>query len=344
MDDDRGKVASVIPLNLWMTVPSGKLTKSIYVHGLTLRGHRSPYAPPMTPTAASATTQRVLTKQRVFSRATRTAGLTVVVALLAGCGRVDELVYQPPTTPAEWCAQRPCVEVGGVTLAEPWSSALVFALALLWLGVGAYFLITRRGQRSRAWFGASLILGGLAAGSAGISYQALSYELKCAGRDVCALTNGYEIAYSLLQVASMSAMVVAVAYALASAGARRAITVYAVLNLLVYVVVTIAGALMPSAFLLSFELLLLFAVPALVIAAVLAIRRWSEPLARRILWVLVLLVLVQVAYLVYFALGITESLWASGIYFSANDVLHVGMLAWLAVTGWALGPTLRDRP
>ena len=263
---------------------------------------------------------------------------------LAALGRIDELVHQPPTTPTEWCAQRPCVEVGGITLAEPWSSVLVFALALLWLGVGIYFLVSRRGQRSRTWFGVSLILGGLAAGSAGISYQAFSYELKCAGRDLCALTNGFEIAYSLMQVASMSAMVVAVAYALASERARRAITVYAVLNLIVYVAITVAGVVLPSAFLLSFELLLLFAVPALVIAAVLAIRRWQEPLARRILWVLVLLVFVQVAYLVYFALGITESLWASGIYFSANDVLHVGMLAWLAITAGALGPALKDGP
>lgn len=281
--------------------------------------------------------------RRVFLRRTRGAGLVLIAAALAGCGRVDELVYQPPTTPEEWCAQRPCVEVGGVVLAEPWSSTLVFALALLWLGVGVYFLASRRGQRSRMWFGTSLILGGLAAGSAGISYQAFSYELKCAGREVCALTNGYEIAYSLLQVASMSAMVIAVAYALATARARRAITVYAALNLVVYVVVTIVGVVVPSAFLLSFELLLLFAVPALIIAAVLAIRRWSESGARRILWVLVLLVLVQVAYLIYFALGVTESLWSSGVYFSANDVLHVGMLIWLGVTAWALGPTLRDR-
>jgi hypothetical protein len=271
------------------------------------------------------------------------AGLGVIAAMLAGCGRVDELVYQPPTTPAEWCAQRPCVEVGSVVVTEPWSSALVFALALLWLGVGIYFLVSRRGQRSRTWFGVSLVLGGLAAGSAGISYQAFSYELKCAGREVCALTNGYEIAYSVMQVASMSAMVVAVAYALATPRAQRAIAIYAVLNLVVYVAVTLAGIFTPSAFLLSFELLLLFAVPALVIAAVLAIRRWPVPLARRILWVLVLLVLVQVTYLVYFALGITESLWASGIYFSANDVLHVGMLAWLAITAWALGPCLEDR-
>ena len=314
----------------------------IYVVGLTFTESFRPYAPRMACDAE--VFRRRAFSQTTLSQKPRMAGLGVTAAILAGCGRVDELAYQPSTTPAEWCAQRPCVEVGGVTLAEPWSSALVFALALVWLGVGAYFLATRRGQLSRAWFGVSLILGGLAAGSAGISYQAFSYELKCAGRDVCALTNGYEIAYSLLQVASMSAMVVAVAYALAGPRARRAIAVYAVLNLVVYVIVTIIGVMTPSAFLLSFELLLLFAVPALVIAAVLAIRRWSESVARRILWVLVLLVLVQVAYLVYFSLGITESLWASGIYFSANDVLHVGMLAWLVVTVWVLGPALRDRP
>ena len=270
------------------------------------------------------------------------AWLGVAALILSGCG-LDTLLYQPQTTPSQWCAERPCVEVGGLVLTEPWSSVLVFALALLWIGVGIYFLATRRGQLSRAWFGISLVLGGLAAGSAGISYQAFSYELKCAGREYCILTNGYEVAYSLLQVASMSAMVVAVAYAFASARARRGITIYAVLNVVVYAVVTVAGILLPSAFLLSFELLLAFAIPALVIAAVLALRRRSEALARRVLWVLVLLVLVQVAYLVYFALGSTASLWASGIYFSANDVLHVGMLIWLAVTAVALGPTLRDR-
>jgi len=259
-------------------------------------------------------------------------------------GRIDELVYQPPTTPAEWCAQRPCVEVGGIIVAEPWSSALVFALALLWLGVGIYFLASRRGQRSRTWFGASLILGGLAAGSAGISYQALSYELKCAGREVCVLTNGFEIAYSLMQVASISAMVVAVAYALATQRVRHGVTMYAVVNVIVYVGITVAGMLLPSAFLLSFEMLLVFAVPALAIAATLAIRRWSELLARRILGVLVLLVGVQIAYLAYFALGVTESLWASGIYFSANDVLHVGMLIWLGAVWLALRRTLEDRP
>jgi hypothetical protein len=273
----------------------------------------------------------------------RMIGLGVIATALAGCGRIDELTYQPPTTPAEWCAQRPCVEVGGVILTEPWSSALVFALALLWIGIGVAFLATRGGQRSRAWFGASLVLGGIAAGSAGISYQAFSYELKCAGREVCALTNGFEIAYSLLQVASMSAMVIAVAWALSAARARRAISIYAAINVLVYVVVTFFGVLLPSALLLSFEVLLLFAVPALVIVAVLGWRARSQPLGRRILGVLILLVAVQIAYLAYYAAGITEALWASGVYFSANDVLHVGMVIWLVVAGLALWRPLVDQ-
>jgi O-antigen ligase len=59
--------------------------------------------------------------------------------------------------------------------------------------------------------------------------------------------------------------------------------------------------------------------------------------------VLVLLVVVQVAYLAYYSAGITESLWSTGVYFSANDVLHVGMVIWLAVAGLFLWRPLRDR-
>jgi len=284
----------------------------------------------------------MLTLLRVTSR-TRFIPVASLGFLLAGCASVPGLDYSPATTPEQWCDQRPCVEVGSVVVTEPWSSVLVFGLALLWIGLGIAFLVTRDGQRSRAWFGASLVLGGLAAGSAGISYQAFSYELKCAGRDVCALTNGFEIAYSLLQVASMSAMVIAVAWALASPRALRAITAYAVLNVLVYGVVTVAGVLIPSALLLSFDVLLLFAVPALVIVAVLGWGNRGGQLGRRILWVLVLLVVVQVAYLAYYSAGITESLWSTGVYFSANDVLHVGMVIWLAVAGLFLWRPLRDR-
>ena len=271
------------------------------------------------------------------------AGSAVV---LAGCGRLDELVYSPPTTPEQWCDERPCTEVGGAVIDEPFGTALVALLALAWLASGLYFLLTRDSQRSRTWLGIAFVLGGIGAAVAGVSYQAFGYELKCVGYDVCRLTDGWEVAYSVAQAASVSAMLVAVAYACTSGRLRRGVVVYAGLNVAVYLVVTALGVLAPSSLLLSFEVLMLFAVPGIVLVLVLAARharQAEDPLGRRLVVAAVLLVVVQVAYFGYYAAGIGTSLWDSrGISFTANDVLHVGMLFWLGYVVRAVGPLLRD--
>lgn len=266
---------------------------------------------------------------------------------LAGCGRLDELTYDPPVTPVQWCEQRPCVAVGDTIVNEPLGTVLVFTLAALWIGVGVYFLATRRGQNSRTWLGVALALGGLGAAQAGVSYQAFSYELKCAGQEVCRYTNGFEVGYSVTQAWSVSAMLIAVAYACATARPRRLMIGYAVLNALVYCVVAVAGVMQPSKTLLSFEVLMLFALPGIIIVIVVSgmrYRRTRDSCARWILWAAILLVAVQIAYFAYYAAGITQTLWAggSGFYFSENDVLHVGMLAWLVLVAATLGPRLRD--
>ena len=269
---------------------------------------------------------------------------TVLAVLLAGCGRLDELQYSPATTPDQWCQQRPCVEVGDTILNEPLGTVLVFGLALLWLIVGTYFLLTRAGQRSRAWFGLALLLGGVSAALAGISYQALSYVLKCEGLQYCRLTNGFEVGYSLTQAFSVSAMLVAVAYACTTGGTRRGFLTYAGVNAGVYVLVTVIAVMLPSAVLLSFPVLMLFAVPGLVMVIVIAARRRADRMARVILNIALLQILVQAAYFAYYAAGITQTLWddGKGFYFSENDVLHVGTILWLVYVWRALGPLLRD--
>ena len=269
---------------------------------------------------------------------------TVLAVLLAGCGRLDELQYSPATTPDQWCQQRPCVEVGDTILNEPLGTVLVFGLALLWLIVGTYFLLTRAGQRSRAWFGLALLLGGVSAALAGISYQALSYVLKCEGLQYCRLTNGFEVGYSLTQACSVSAMLIAVAYACTTGGTRRGFLTYAGVNAGVYVLVTVIAVMLPSAVLLSFPVLMLFAVPGLVMVIVIAARRRADRMARVILNIALLQILVQAAYFAYYAAGITQTLWddGKGFYFSENDVLHVGMILWLVYVWRALGPLLRD--
>ncbi len=223
----------------------------------------------------------------------------------------------------------------------------MFLLALLWIGVGIHFLQTRRGQLSRTWLGVALVLGGVGAAQAGISYQAFSYALKCAGREYCQLTNGFEIGYSVTQAISVSAMLIAVAYACAIDRLRRALIGYAVINGAVYLLVSIAGVSIPSRTLLSFEILMLFALPGIVLVVLVTGRRYRtsrEAMDRSLLLSALLLVLVQVAYFAYYAAGITQQLWkgGQGFYFSENDVLHVGMIGWLAYLLASVGRHLCD--
>jgi hypothetical protein len=273
------------------------------------------------------------------------AGLAAL--LLAGCGQLDELTYQPETTPEQWCDQRPCVEVGDTILNEPLGTFLVFLLAGLWVASGMYFLRTRRAQRSRQWLGIALILGGIGAALAGVSYQAFSYELKCAGLDLCRLTNGWEVGYSLIQACSASALLIAVAHACTTDRLRRGLIIVATADVAVYLVITIVGVLMPSATLLSFTVLMLFALPVIVITIVVAGLRYRatrDPMDRSLVTAALLLVLVQVAYFAYYAAGITAVLWddGAGFYFSENDVLHVGIILWLGYLVAVVGPLLRD--
>jgi hypothetical protein len=273
------------------------------------------------------------------------AGLAAL--LLAGCGQLDELTYQPETTPEQWCDQRPCIEVGDTILNEPLGTFLVFLLAGLWVASGMYFLRTRRAQRSRQWLGIALILGGIGAAFAGVSYQAFSYELKCAGLDLCRLTNGWEVGYSLIQACSASALLIAVAHACTTDRLRRGLIIVATADVAVYLVITIVGVLMPSATLLSFTVLMLFALPVIVITIVVAGLRYRatrDPMDRSLVTAALLLVLVQVAYFAYYAAGITAVLWddGAGFYFSENDVLHVGIILWLGYLVAVVGPLLRD--
>jgi len=277
----------------------------------------------------------------------RSCALATLALLLPACGRLDELLYEPLTTPQQWCEQRPCITFGDSVFNEPLGSLLVFALALLWVGAGIQLLRTRRAQRSRTWLGVALVLGGIGAAQAGLSYQAFSYALKCAGREHCLLTNALEVGYSVTQALSVSAMLAAVAYACAAGALRRILIGYAACNALAYLLVSAAGVMLPSRTLLSFEVLMLFALPGIALVILCAGRRYRasrDGMDRSLLVASLLLVLVQAAYFAYYAAGITQQLWQGGrgFYFSENDVLHVGMIAWLSYLLATAGRQLRD--
>jgi hypothetical protein len=87
---------------------------------------------------------------------------------LSSCSRLYDIPAPPPgNTPADYLDGRPYVElsVGGaeVIVTEPSSSVFIFALGLLTIGLGAHFLRTRAGQRSRFWWGLSFVAWGAGA-------------------------------------------------------------------------------------------------------------------------------------------------------------------------------------
>lgn len=263
--------------------------------------------------------------------------------------RLDTLLSDPRVTPEAFCVGQPCVEIrlGGVEfiLNQPTSSAIVYFLGALWLAAGVYFLRTRAGQRSRTWWGVALLLGGAAAISAGTSYQAFGYEIKCAGREFCAWTSWWEVAYLTLQAASMDAMLIAVAYACAAGKPRRALIVYAVANAAAHLITTAVGALIPVGFMISFEMMIIFTAPNLVIFFILSGRRYAhlrDAMDRALLTAGVWLVVTTGAYFAYMTMDITRKLWRHGVWFSDNDTLHVCMIAWIVYVALALGKRLRD--
>lgn len=55
--------------------------------------------------------------------------------------------------------------------------------------------------------------------------------------------------------------------------------------------------------------------------------RQKMDLALLVVWVW--LVLTIAAYFLYYLSGLTARLWARGLWFSENDVLHIGLIIWM---------------
>ena len=280
------------------------------------------------------------------------ARIAAVLAMLflSACSRLAEIPAPPPgNTPAEYLAGRPYVElsVGSADfiLTEPSSSIFIFALGLLTIGLGAHFLRTRAGQRSRSWWGLSFIAWGIGALLAGTSYQAFAYEIKSAGRAVSSWTSWWEIFYMLFTVASIGAMTMGVAWSSTSDRVRKALTVYAAVDVALYFAVCLTGAFLPNKFMVSFELMVLFTWPGYLAFFVINLRRYLKSrtkLDRSLLVTWVSLFIVMGGYYVYLFSGLGEALWAHGLWFNANDFLHVGLIGWMLYIRLKVSKELRD--
>ena len=151
--------------------------------------------------------------------------------------------------------------------------------------------------------------------------------------------------YLILSVASVDAMLVAEAYACAAGRLRRLPIIYAAANLAAYVVIALIGALVFVKFLIWFELLILFAAPTILLFFILSGWRYAKFRDRMDLALLgawAWLALTLAAYFGYLMSGITQTLWARGVWFSENDVLHIGLIVWMIYLARVVAPRMRD--
>jgi hypothetical protein len=260
-------------------------------------------------------------------------------------GLLDGIPYSPQIVPADWCTRQPCLEVAGITLSQPSSSVIVYLTAFVGVWVGWKLFSFQNGHESRKWFGISLILGGIGAFLAGTSYQAFGYEIKCAGRDVCNWTSWWELGYELTTVVAAAYLLLAVVKMCFPPNWLSYAKRFSVLLSVSYGCVLVLGVAMQNSFLLSFELMLLFSTPLYIVILVTNLLQWTKTRNNHIgkltmTWILLFSVLF--AYYTYLLSGCTEFLWHKGVWFSANDVLHVGMILWLLYIHFALSKSIKD--
>ena len=260
----------------------------------------------------------------------------LLLLLISGCQRLDSIEYSPQTSPETFLQNQHWVkiQIGDFNFiwSQPTSTIIVYFVGLFSMYAGYTFLKNRNKQQSKLWWGIGLLLAGIGALFAGTSYQAFGYEIKCNGREFCTWTSWWEIIYMLLSVPSMNAFLVATAYSNTKGNFRKVIMVYAVLNTIGYTILLLYGALFAVKFAVSFECMSLISAPSVIFLLVLHGTSYVKNKDKMNLLLLnswLIFVAVGISYGAYLSSGIAALLWKKDIWFTENDVLHVGMICWV---------------
>ncbi len=261
---------------------------------------------------------------------------SLAAILLAGCKRLDSIDYSPKLTSEIFLQNQHWVKIQLASFnfvwSQPTSTLIVYFVGVFAMFAGYRFLSVTQNQQAKRWWGIGLLLTGLGALFAGTSYQAFGYEIKCNGRAFCTYTSWWEVIYMLLSVPGMNAFLVASAYTNTKDNFRKAIVAYALINTIVYSALLLYGAFSPIRFLVSFECLVLVSAPSvffLLFLHGLAYAKNKDLLNLSLLNGWLIFIAVGVAYGVYLSSGLTQRLWQNRIWFTENDVLHVGMICWV---------------
>ena len=140
-------------------------------------------------------------------------------------------------------------------------------------------------------------------------------------------------------------MIIATSFSSTAGRWRKLLITYAIFKCFVYSSVVILGAILPVRFLVSFELLVLVSSPSVVLLMLINIlqyKRYKQKSELAMIGTWLWLGLTIGFYFLYYLPGITETLYQKGIWFSANDVLHLGLIGWMLYIRFVMSPKISD--
>jgi len=257
---------------------------------------------------------------------------------------IDKILYNPLTMPREWLAKQPHIEIGlesgSIIIIQPTSTFFVYFLGVIATLIGIFLIIRSKSQKSRIWWGIAVIFWGLGALFAGTSYQIFSYEIKCEGRIFCLWTSWWEIIYLLFSVGSVNAMMMAQSFSVTTGKWRIILKYYAFISMCAYIILVSIGIAVPIKFLISFELMVLFLVPNIILFFGINLIRYLKYHLKMDLFLIIIwlsLGIIIGLYFLYYILDLTSKLWNTiGIWFSENDILHIGLILWMIIIEYSV--------
>ena len=278
-------------------------------------------------------------------------GMITAIILVCVFTNTNTLLLQPLTTPEAFLASMPYISVSFFNkefiLIQPSSTVFVYVLGLIMIGIGIYFVVTKKQQLAREYWGIGFILWGISAIVAGTSYQAFGYELKCRDREFCLFTSNFELVYMLLTAYAINYLVVATGYTSLTASARKKLINFAIIDSIVYFLYMFVGAIVPIQFLVSYEGFMAFIGINFIIMFVLNIRHYSkfkDVLNRNMILIWIGFLGVNVGYFIFLFGGFSTLLYRSyGIWFNENDVLHILLILWSCMLFMLLKTGLIDK-
>lgn len=264
-----------------------------------------------------------------------TVGITFFIFSMFG--NVGNLLMTPIMTTTDYLSQWPVFAYGNILIQQPSSSIIILVLSIVTVALGFHYLHLKDSHFS-FWLGINFIFWGIGAFLAGLSYQAFGYYLKCTGLTACLVTDWVELLYMLFTVLSINAILMAYAAIVQPYKTALALRRFALISVLTYSVYQGIGMMIPDRFMLSYESLLLFLSPNLVIFILLSYRNRHVAGHAQLLKLWIAFIFVNAAYFVALLSGQGAFILAkTGFWFNENDTLHVLLILWM-IGWWILVP------